>query len=136
MIGRIKDLFFGKRLLMNLMRNLFWIMLKKILFFGDQQVLRRFGFQGLKEYLEFVRSVFEGYTVEVISTVCEDNKVVNCLRFRGRHIKKFLGIEPTNKNISYDAVAVITFEGDKIDNIWVLGDMLSVLEQMRGDYEA
>ena len=52
------------------------------------------------------------------------------LTFQGTHEVKIFGIEPTGRTIEFVGIGVFVFRADLISHIWVLGDRLSLLQQL------
>ena len=56
------------------------------------------------------------------------------MRFSGRHTAPFRGYEPTGKLVQWLGAALFRFEGDRIADVWVLGDLVrldALLEENR-----
>jgi predicted ester cyclase len=57
------------------------------------------------------------------------------LKYTGTHLGPIFGIRSTGKRISYSGAAFYRFRDNKIVQGWVLGDVLSLLQQLRGRRE-
>ena len=56
------------------------------------------------------------------------------LTYRGTHRGEALGVPPTGRRIEYAGAAVFHFRDDrKIASTWVLGDVWTLLRQLRGE---
>lgn len=53
----------------------------------------------------------------------EDDVVSARLRFHGIHRKEVFGHIPTGKHVWWYGVPLFTFEGTRIRDLWVLGDI-------------
>jgi predicted ester cyclase len=45
------------------------------------------------------------------------------MRFSGRHVALFRGYQPTGEVVHWLGAALFRFEGEKIAELWVLGDL-------------
>jgi predicted ester cyclase len=53
------------------------------------------------------------------------------MTFTGIHRDKFMGFNPTQKRVSWNGCALFTFDGELIRDVWVLGDLKSLEEQLK-----
>ncbi len=88
------------------------------------------GHEGFIEYANQVRSAFPDFKNSVEDIIAEEQKVAACLTFQGTHEGKIFGIEPTGRTIQFVGIGVFVFRADLISHIWVLGDRLSLLQQL------
>jgi len=88
------------------------------------------GHEGFVEYANLVRSAFPDFKHSVEDIIAEEQKVAACLTFRGTHEGEIFGIEPTGRTIQFVGVGIFVFRADLISHIWVLGDRLSLLQQL------
>lgn len=93
------------------------------------QVKRGLGEFG--EYVDFVQAAFPDFHNRVIQTITEENKTFAKLSYTGTHRGELFGIPPTGKKIEYAGAAVFTIADRKIVDVWVLGDIHGLLEQIR-----
>jgi predicted ester cyclase len=57
------------------------------------------------------------------------------MRFSGIHQGEFFGYQPTSKHVEWLGSALFTFDGEKVADLWVLGDvhgLLLLLEKNAG----
>jgi predicted ester cyclase len=52
------------------------------------------------------------------------------MRFAGIHRGQFFGVAPSGREISWSGAAFFAIDADKITNLWVLGDIDSVKQQL------
>ena len=88
------------------------------------------GHQEFAEYVEMVRSALGGYRCTIEELVEEGHKVFARMSFGGVHRKLFLGFEPTGKIVRWSGCALFTFRGDEVAELWVLGDLKGLEEQL------
>ena len=86
--------------------------------------------KSLIEHIEFFDSILPAYELFADEMIAEGNKVMVKARVRGRHEGEFNGIPPTFKNVEIMGAIIYEIENNKIVNHWMLGDQLSLLEQL------
>lgn len=89
------------------------------------------GYNGLSEYIDFIRQIFPDFHNEVELIISEDNKLFAKLKYTGTQKGVLFGIEPINQKIEYSGSAVFTFQNGKIIDVWVLGDIYGLLQQLQ-----
>jgi steroid delta-isomerase-like uncharacterized protein len=85
----------------------------------------------LSEYIDFVRRAFPDFTNEIEELISEGDKAFARLTYRGTHRGEIFGIAPTGRRVEYAGAAVFSFRGDKIAEVWVLGDISGLLSQLQ-----
>ena len=88
------------------------------------------GHEGFIEHANLVRSAFPDFKNSVEDIIAEEQKIAACLTFRGTHEGEIFGIEPTGRTIQFVGIGIFVFRTDLISHIWVLGDRLSLLQQL------
>lgn len=89
------------------------------------------GYRELGEYVDFVRRAFPDFHNEIVETITEGNKTFARLRYTGTHRGELFGIAPAGKRIEYAGAAVFTIKSGKIADVWVLGDIYGLLDQLK-----
>jgi predicted ester cyclase len=89
------------------------------------------GHEGFIEYLDFVHEALGGYASIIEELVEEGNKVFAKMTFTGVHQNDFMGYPPTDNRVSWKGCALFTFEGGLVADVWVLGDLKSLEEELR-----
>ena len=89
------------------------------------------GYQGLSDYMDFIRASFPDFHNEIELIITEKNQSFAKLKYRGTHQGEIFGIAPTNRPIAYYGSAVFTFRSQKIDDVWVLGDIYGLIQQLK-----
>lgn len=92
----------------------------------------RRGHAEFAKYIEFVRTAFPDFHNELVETITEGNKTFAHLHYSGTHRGEIFGVPPTGKRVRYDGAAVFTITDGLISDVWVLGDVYGLLEQLRG----
>ena len=81
-------------------------------------------------YVDMVTGALGDYTSDILEMVEEGNKVYGKLRFHGVHRKELLGVAPTGRHVCWYGAPLFTFDGDRVRDLWVLGDVYGLLERL------
>jgi steroid delta-isomerase-like uncharacterized protein len=92
----------------------------------------RFGHSGFTEYMDMIETSFPDFTNDVEEIISEGDRAFARLTYRGTHRGTLFGIPPTRRRVEYAGAAVFRFRGEKIAEVWVLGDVHGLLQQLRG----
>ena len=88
------------------------------------------GHAGFAEYVRYVRGALDHYRCQIEETVTEGNRVFAKMLFVGTHQRVFLGYAPTQKILEWAGAALFTIESDRITELWVLGDLHGLIDQL------
>lgn len=88
------------------------------------------GYEGFAAYVDMVHAALGDYQCIIDELVSEGDKVFAKMKFTGVHRGDFLGYMLTGKQLSWAACGLFTFEGQRISDVWVLGDMKGLELQM------
>lgn len=92
--------------------------------------------RGREEFLGYVRMIrgaLEDYTCLIDDLVEESDRIFAKARFRGRHTGELEGVAGTDREVEWLGAALFQFEGGQIRSLWVLGDRLALLRQLKGE---
>lgn len=92
---------------------------------------RKKGRDGFAEYVERVHAALGDYRCVVEELVEEGDKVFAKMIFGGIHRGRLLGRDPTGKRLEWRGCALFTFRGRRISDLWVLGDLKALEDQLR-----
>ena len=95
------------------------------------------GHEGFGSYVDFVHATLDRYRCDIVDLVVEDSKAFARMRFSGIHRGEFFGYQPTNKHVEWLGSALFSFDGEKVADLWVLGDvhgLLQLLERNANGY--
>jgi predicted ester cyclase len=84
------------------------------------------------EYVRWVTATFDDYTSDILALVEEDNQVVGKLRFHGCQRKPVFGRPPTGDRVWWNGIAIFRFDGQRVRDLWVLGDIYGLLGRLDG----
>jgi predicted ester cyclase len=88
------------------------------------------GFEGISNYMRFVRAAFPDFHNRIDLMVEEGNQVFARLTYSGTHEGELFRIPPTGSKIEYAGAALFTFERGRIAEVWVLGDIDHLKRQL------
>lgn len=95
------------------------------------QVMR--GQDAFAAYVRSVRLAFSTYRCEVHDLLAQDARVAARVSFSGRHdVGPFLDFPPCGRDLAWEGVGFFTLDGGRIRHLWVMGDMLGLLGQLKG----
>ncbi len=89
------------------------------------------GHAGFAEYVDMVHKALGEYKCIIEELVAEGNKVFAKMTFTGIHRDEFMGYPPTRNRVSWNGCALFTFDGELIKDVWVLGDLKNLEEQLK-----
>ena len=89
------------------------------------------GHAGFAEYVDMVHKALGEYKCIIEELVAERNKVFAKMTFTGIHRDEFMGYPPTRKRVSWNGCALFMFDGELIKDVWVLGDLKNLEEQLK-----
>jgi len=93
----------------------------------------KMGHAGFEEYLNMLHEALAEYRCEIEDIVTDSGKVFAKMKFTGVHKGVLVGYQPTNRKVTWLGAALFIFEGSKIINIWVLGDLKMLEVQLCGN---
>ena len=92
-------------------------------------------YRGVAAYMQFVREAFPDFHNEIELLLEEDSRVFAKLRYTGTHQGALFGIEPTGRRITYAGAALFRIRELEMFEVWVLGDLHGLLQQLKGEGE-
>ena len=91
------------------------------------------GHQQFAGYVDMVTGALGQYTSDIIDMVEKGNKVCAKLRYHGYHRAELLGCPPTGRHVWWYGTPFFAFDGDKVRDLWVLGDVHGLMERLTRD---
>jgi len=88
------------------------------------------GHEGIAVYIDMVHAALGGYQCRIDNLVAEDAQVFARMFFSGVHREEFMGYPATGKMVGWSGAALFTFHAQLIDEVWVLGDVHRLREQL------
>jgi predicted ester cyclase len=93
------------------------------------------GHEQFAGYVDLVTAAFGNYTSDILLMVEEGNRVMAKLRFHGLHRRELFGVAPSGRHVWWYGMPVFTFDGAKVRDLWVLGDIHNLLARLKGEHE-
>jgi predicted ester cyclase len=88
------------------------------------------GREGFRAYRDRVRSAFPDFRNDVLEIVANGDQAAVRLRCTGRHGGELFGIAATGREVAYDAAAFLRARDAQLCEVWVLGDLEHLREQL------
>ncbi len=89
------------------------------------------GHDAFAGYMQTIRNAFSDFHNTIEEIVATEDRAVARLTYTGTHDGKLFEHEATGRRIEYAGVAMFTLADGKITKVWVLGDRLALVEQIR-----
>ncbi|MDP3984051.1 MAG: ester cyclase [Acidimicrobiia bacterium] len=100
-----------------------------ILFRGSLGQLK-VGFDQFGDYVDFIQAFSSDFHNEIVLTITEDDQTFARLSYRGTHEGEVFGIPATGRRFEYAGAAVFTIQDRLIREVWVLGDVFGLIQQL------
>lgn len=84
-------------------------------------------------YVDYVTGAFDRYTTDIIAMVEEGNRVTGKMRFHGFHRGEIFGVPPSGRHVWWTGMPIFTFEGAKVRDLYVLGDVYGLIGRLKGE---
>ena len=68
---------------------------------------------------------------DMLVLIEEGNRVSGKMRFHGYHRQEAFGVAPSGRHIWWTGMPIFTFDGGKVRDLYVLGDIYGLIERMR-----
>ncbi len=91
----------------------------------------RRGPDGFIDYMRGIHAALANYTCIIDDLITSGTRAAARMTFGGVHRGRFFDVEPTGKTIPWAGGAFFTTHGDRITELWVLGDVDSVKQQLK-----
>jgi predicted ester cyclase len=83
-------------------------------------------------YVDYVTGSLGQYTTDILSMIEEGNRVSGKMRFHGFHRKEMFGVAPSGRHVWWTGMPIFTFEGAKVRDLYVLGDIHGLIGRLKG----
>jgi steroid delta-isomerase-like uncharacterized protein len=85
---------------------------------------------GVRMLFAGLRAAFPDLTVTIDEQIADAEKVATRKTFRGTHHGPFLGVPPTGRSISFEAIDILTLRDDRIREHRVVINQLALMQQL------
>ena len=89
------------------------------------------GHEQFAGYIDMVTGTFGRYTTDILAMIEEGNRVSGLMRFHGFHRKELFGVAPSGRHVWWHGMPIFTFDGAKVRDLFVLGDIHGLIERMK-----
>jgi predicted ester cyclase len=90
------------------------------------------GHEQFAGYVDDVTAAFGQYTTDILALIEEGNRVSGKMRFHGFHRKEIFGVAPTGRHVWWTGMPIFTFDGAKVRDLYVLGDIHGLIARLKG----
>jgi predicted ester cyclase len=90
------------------------------------------GRDGFKEWMVAARRSFPDLWGRVEDVLVSGDFVIGRVTWRGTQRGSFVGLPPTQKQTTFDAIHIVRFEGPTIAEWWGVANLLAVVNQLGG----
>ena len=95
---------------------------------------RRLDFDGYNENIASKYfTAFPDLKHNIEDIIAEDNKVMLRMTEYGTHTGDYMGISPTGKKATWAVTAIYDISNNKVVEVWVLYDTLSLIQQLESN---
>lgn len=88
------------------------------------------GYEQFAGYVDDVVRALPDFRCDILMLTEQDNRVVAKMKFSGTHKSEMMGYAPSGKRVAWDGSAHFTFRGGLVEDLWVLGDVHGLLQQL------
>ena len=88
------------------------------------------GVEAMKTFATELREAFPDFHDSIDIQLAEDELVATRVTSRGTHKGTFLGVEPTNKELSWTGTTIDRISEGKIVESWTNWDMMGMMQQL------
>lgn len=89
------------------------------------------GYEQFAGYVDEVTGALGEYTTDILALIEEGNRVSGKMRFHGLHRKALFGAPPCGRHVWWTGMPIFTFEGAKVRNLYVLGDIYGLIARLK-----
>jgi predicted ester cyclase len=82
-------------------------------------------------YVDWVTGALGEYTTDILAMIEEGNRVSGKMRFHGYHRRELFGVPPSGRHVWWTGMPIFTFEGSKVRDLYVLGDIHGLIGRLR-----
>ncbi len=90
----------------------------------------RTGPDGFIDYMRSIHAALADYTCLIDDLIVTETRAAARMTFKGLHRGRFFDVEPTGREVTWAGGAFFTIDGRQIVELWVLGDVDSVKQQL------
>jgi steroid delta-isomerase-like uncharacterized protein len=88
------------------------------------------GVQAMKTFIKGFREAFPDFRDSIDIQLAEADMVATRLTSMGTHRGAFMGVEPTNRELTWTGITIDRISEDKIVESWANWDMMGMMQQL------
>ena len=92
----------------------------------------RRGRDGFIDYMRSIHQALGDYVCVIEDLITTEDRAAARMTFKGKHRGVLFGVDATGREIAWAGAAFFTVNGNRITDLWVLGDIDSVKRQLGG----
>ncbi len=85
---------------------------------------------GVRKLYGYLREAFPDFHADIHWQLADGDRVTTYKTYHGTHRGTFLGVPPTHRKITFEAVDVMRVRDGKITDHWGVGNLLSIMQQL------
>lgn len=86
--------------------------------------------EGVRQTIKMLREAFPDVHVTIEELVAEGDKVVGRQTTRGTHQGEFMGVPPTEKEVTWTGILMFRITDGKIVDQWLEQDVMGLMQQL------
>lgn len=91
------------------------------------------GPDGFIRYLRSVHAALGNFVCTIEDLIATEDRAAARMKFSGTHRAKLFGVEPSGRAVEWSGAAFFRIRGEVIAELWVLGDLDAVRQQLQAD---
>jgi predicted ester cyclase len=91
------------------------------------------GKEGVLQFIQWMWQVFPDLKVDIQMQIAEGDLVTTYKTFHGTHKDTYMGIEATNKKVSFRTIDIIRIKNERAIEHWSVRDNMSLYQQLTQD---
>jgi len=89
------------------------------------------GYDEFAGYVDWVTDALGDYTTDILVMIEEGHRVGGKMRFHGFHRQELFGVAPTGRHVWWTGMPIFTFEGARVRDLYVLGDIHGLIGRLK-----
>lgn len=88
------------------------------------------GIDGIKQVFTMLRDGFPDWSETIEGLIVAGDRAAFRVTGRGTHRGEFMGMPPSNREVTVAGIDLVRFEGDRLVEHWAVFDQLGMLQQI------
>lgn len=91
------------------------------------------GKKEFESYMDMIHTAIPNLFHSIVDIVVGEDTIAVRALYTGKHSGKLLDYEATNNRLIYNGATFFKFEEGKIKSVWVLGDLNTLVKQLKNE---